>query len=303
MGIYILDDRNETIEEMKNYAMMARRIVKNKYNTFYNFYYDGIKRNIIEKKNILDNISTAIDKREFVPYFQPKYDTKTRKIVSSEALIRWIKPNGEMIPPGKFIPVAEEMGIIARIDDYMFEAICKQQSLWREKGLNVRPISVNISRNKLYEKGFINNYLSIMKQYGVTTEDIQIEITEGSLVKESKVGGNIVNKLRKYGFEVLIDDFGTGYSSISMIKNINATKLKIDKSFVDDTTERGKQMLCYIIGMGKTMNMRTIAEGVETTEQYEFLLKHGCDAIQGYYFAKPMSADMYEEYLKSPIID
>lgn len=299
MGIYILNERHESIEEMKNNAMMARRIVKNKYNTLYNFYYDGIKRSIIEKKNILDNIYKGLDKREFVPYFQPKYDTKTRKIISSEALIRWIKPDGTMIPPVKFIPVAEELGIIGKIDEYMFEAICRQQSIWREKGVKVCPISVNISRNKLYEQGFIDNCLAVMKSYEVTTDDIQIEITEGSLVKESKVGRNIINKLRDNGFEVLIDDFGTGFSSISMIRNISATKLKIDKSFVDDNTDKGKQMLCHIIGMGKTMNMKTIAEGVETKEQYEFLLKHGCDAIQGYYFAKPMPADMYEEYLNA----
>lgn len=297
MGIYILNERKESVEEMKNYAIMARHVIKNKYNALYNFYYDGIKRSIIEKKNILDSIYKGLDNREFVPYFQPKYDTKTRRIVSSEALIRWIKPDGSMIPPVKFIPVAEELGIIGKIDEYMFEAICRQQSLWRKKGVKVCPISVNISRNKLYEQGFIDNCLSVMKSYEVTTEDIQIEITEGSLVKESKVGRNIVNKLRDKGFEVLIDDFGTGFSSISMIRNISATKLKIDKSFVDDNTDKGKQMLCHIIGMGKTMNMKTIAEGVETKEQYEFLLEHGCDAIQGYYFAKPMPADMYEEYL------
>lgn len=297
IGIYILENNDEKIDQIENYAIMASRTIKNRYDVYYSFYYNKLKSIIIEKKNMTDSIYQALENKYFVPYFQPKFSAKTKKIVGAEALIRWQKEDGSFVSPAKFIPIAEEVGIIAEIDKYMFEAVCKQQCIWKTKGLKILPISVNLSRNKLYNANFIDEYMSILSKYKLEPKDIQFEITEGTLYTEEKIGEKIIMTLKNLGFDILIDDFGVGYSSISMIRDINATEMKIDKSFIDDTSERGKALTNYVIKIAEVIGMKTVAEGVETKEQYEFLLKHNCDIIQGYYFAKPMPAKEYEKFL------
>lgn len=297
IGIYILENNDEKIDQIENYAIMASRTIKNRYDVYYSFYYNKLKSIIIEKKNMTDSIYQALENKSFIPYFQPKFDAKTKKIVGAEALIRWQKEDGSFVSPAKFIPIAEEVRIIAEIDKYMFEAVCKQQCIWKTKGLKILPISVNLSRNKLYNANFIDEYMSILSKYKLEPKDIQFEITEGTLYTEEKIGEKIIMTLKNLGFDILIDDFGVGYSSISMIRDINATEMKIDKSFIDDTSERGKALTNYVIKIAEVIGMKTVAEGVETKEQYEFLLKHNCDIIQGYYFAKPMPAKEYEKFL------
>lgn len=297
IGIYVLENNDEKIDQIENYAIMANRTVKNRYDVYYSFYYNELKSIIIEKKNMTDSIYQALENKSFIPYFQPKFDAKTKKIVGAEALIRWQKEDGSFVSPAKFIPIAEEVRIIAEIDKYMFEAVCKQQYIWKTKGLKILPISVNLSRNKLYNANFIDEYMSILSKYKLEPKDIQFEITEGTLYTEEKIGEKIIMTLKNLGFDILIDDFGVGYSSISMIRDINATEMKIDKSFIDDTSEKGKALINYVIKIAEVIDMKTVAEGVETKEQYEFLLKHNCDIIQGYYFAKPMPAKEYEKFL------
>ncbi len=298
MGIYLLEQNDTNLELMQNYAIMARRYIKDKYDIHHAFYTDDIKAEIISRKTIVDDICNALTNREFYPYFQPQYDAKTKKLISAEALIRWIKPNGKMVSPVQFIPLAEEVGIIIDIDEYMFEAVCKQQSLWQQQGYDIVPISVNISRYRLYHSNFIQECMEILNKYNLSTKVIQLEITEGTLLEELDVSEQLVNKLRDLGFSVLIDDFGMGYSSISMVKDINATELKIDKSFIDDMSDKGRKIMEYVIKIANTMNMKTVAEGVETKEQYEFLRDNNCDIIQGYYFAKPMPVGEFTELLK-----
>lgn len=297
MGIYIIGQNEDNLEVIQNYAIMARRHIKNKYDLHYNFYTNSMKNEIINRKNMVDDICEALEGRDFYPHLQPQYDAKTKKMIGAEALIRWIKPNGEFVSPIQFIPLAEEVGIIIDIDEYMFEAVCRQQYIWRSKGYDIVPISVNVSRNRLYHSNFIQECQDILEKYYLTSKDIQIEVTEGTLFEELEVSEQLVNELRNIGFNVLIDDFGMGYSSISMVKDINASELKIDKSFIDDMSEKGREMTKYVIKIAKIMNMKTVAEGVETKEQYEFLRNNDCDVIQGYYFAKPMSSEEFEALL------
>lgn len=298
MGIYIVQPHEYSLMKMENYAILARREAKKRYEAGYRVYDEGLKNERIEFKQLVDNISAALEKGEFYSWFQPKYDAKTQRLVGAEALIRWIKPDGTMISPGTFIPLAERTGLIAQIDDYMFSAVCQQLQQWQDAGYPLLPISINVSRYSLYRKNFIAVHLEMLKQYGLPTNVIQLEVTEGTLYSELEVSEQIVDTLRERGIQVLIDDFGTGYSSISMVKRFNATALKIDKSFVDDMSSTGKKMLKYVIDIAKLMNMRTIAEGVETKEQHEFLRDQDCDVIQGYYFAKPMSAHDFVNLLK-----
>ncbi len=297
MGIYLIKMGERNLDDMQNYAILTRQSIKNKYNTYYDFYHSQMKDAMLENKKLLDNISMALQHHEFQAYYQPQYDAKTQKLIGAEALIRWNNSDGTITMPGYFIPIAEVSGVIKYIDEYMFEEVCRQQHQWKKAGYTTLPISVNVSRHSLYDKEFIQTYLGMLKKYNLTSTDISIEITEGTLFNAIEISEKLVNELRSLGFRVLIDDFGMGYSSISMIKRFKASSLKIDKSFIDDMGKEGKAMTTYIIDIAKLMKMRTIAEGVETKEQYEFLRDHDCDVIQGFYFAKPIPASEFEAML------
>lgn len=299
IGIYEIKDFDEDLIDMENCAIMATNLIKNKYDVEYNFYYKNIKEKFIKDKELIDNIYVAIKNNEFYPYYQPKYSVNNKYLIGAEALIRWIRPDGTFVSPAEFIPVAEQYGAIMDIDIYMFKAVCKQQGIWKRQGIKIVPVSVNVSRKTLYRSNFIQDYLDIIKENGTEAKDIHLEITEGSLVTASEVAENIVDKMKEAGFKVLIDDFGTGYSSICLIKELKADKMKIDKSFIDDMSETGKLFIRHVVEIAKTANMETVAEGVETEEQYRFLKDINCDAIQGYYFAKPMPAKEYEHFLRN----
>lgn len=298
MGIYIIKDKNEDIKSILNCAAIARNSTKNKYDKHYTFYVNNLQNNIIEKKYTIDKIARALRHREFYPYFQGQFDAENKTLIGAEALIRWIRTDGTIVSPAKFIPIAEEVGSIIDIDRYMFIAVCKWQNYWRAQNKEIVPISVNISRASLYRPNIIQEYKTILRQYNLSEKYIQIEITEGILCDELSVSGKIVDELRAAGFGVLIDDFGVGYSSISMVKDIGATELKIDKSFIDDMSPKGQEMIKQVIRLSQTMCMKTVAEGVETKEQYEFLRENHCDIIQGYYFAKPLPSDEFVKLLK-----
>ena len=297
IGIYLLENKHEDIKSILNCASIARNSIKNMNNIHYAFYSHSLKADVIEKKSLIDDILRALREQEFWPYFQPQFDAKTKQLVGAEALIRWIKPDGTIVSPAKFIPIAEEVGSIVNIDKYMLDAVCKWQYYWQSIGKKIVPISINVSRSSLYRPNIVEEYVKILQEYKLSPKYIQIEITEGILCGEWSINGNIVNQLRKAGFDVLIDDFGVGYSSISMVKDIEATDLKVDKSFIDDMSQKGKAMIKHVIDLSKTMKMKTIAEGVETKEQYEFLRDNNCDIIQGYYFAKPLPSSEFVKLL------
>ena len=298
IGIYIIEDNSEDIKSILNCAMIARNSMKHyQYDRYYAFYVNELKANIVEKKYMIDEIAIALKESEFYPYFQAQFDAKTKKIIGAEALIRWIKDDGTFISPLKFISIAEKVGYIVNIDRYMLEAVCKWQNQWQAMGKQIVPISVNISRNSLHRPNIIEECKAILRKYNLSEKYIHIEITEGILCSEWSVSGNVVDNLRKAGFDVLIDDFGTGYSSINMVKDTKATVLKVDKSFIDDMSQKGKAMIKHVIDISKTMKMKTIAEGVETKEQYEFLRDNNCDIIQGYYFAKPLPSNEFVKLL------
>lgn len=297
MGIYLIKMNETNLNAMQNYAILTRQNIKKKYNIYYDFYNMNTKDNMLHNKRLIDKISMALQKHEFQPYYQPQYDAQSQKLIGAEALIRWKHPDGTVIMPGNFIPVSEIAGAIMYIDYYMFEEVCRQQHQWKKAGYTTLPISVNVSRHSLYDKEFLQNYMAILKKYELDCTDISIEITEGTLFNAIEISEKLVNDLRNLGFHVLIDDFGMGYSSISMVKRFKASALKIDKSFVDDMSEEGRKMMTYIIGIARLMHMKTVAEGVETKEQYEFLRDHDCDVIQGFYFAKPMPSYEFETLL------
>lgn len=298
IGICYMNDKNQSIETLEVNAVIARKKSKNKINEFYSYFKDDNLHEMIDSKSILDDMNQALINDEFKLVFQPKFDPKSRKIVGAEALIRWIKADGSVIVPDQFIPIAEKTGFITFIDSYVFKEVCTKQAEWHNKGYAIVPISINISREKLKDQNFLYEYLKIVSDTGVDKEYIQLEITEGDTYSYDNVKTNIVSLIKDAGFKVLIDDFGVGYSSLTMLKDIRADVLKLDRSFIMDETEAGKAMIKYIIKIAKLFNYKITAEGVETEEQFN-LLKEDCDAIQGYYFAKPLEESLFiETYLK-----
>ena len=297
VGVCYMDNKNISIENLEVNAIIAKKKSKNKLNQFYSYFKESNLDEIIDNKNILDDMNNALINKEFRLVYQPKFDAKTQKIVGAEALIRWRKADNSDIFPNEFIPIAEKTGFITFIDTYVFKLVCEKQAEWMEKGYDIVPISVNISREKLKDESFIYEYLKIIGNIGIEKEYVELEITEGDTYSYD-VKTNIVDIIKDAGFKVLIDDFGVGYSSLTMLKNVHADVLKLDRSFVIDESSSGKYMLKHIIKIAKAFEYKVLAEGVETEEQYKLLLNEDCDEIQGYYFSKPLEEeDFVDKYL------
>ena len=298
-GIYYVDKYDEDVEAMLDCATLAHNYAKQDRNGVYKIYTDMMKEGILEKKQLSDQIEHAYRNHEFVAYYQPKYDSKTQKLAGAEALIRWRRPNGQMVSPGLFVPLAEESGFVRKLDEYIFKEVCFAQKRWLDQGLLVVPISVNLSRRHLENPEFIDEYKKILDESGVPIEYIQLEITESAILDKQDELIAIMDRLHQLGFTILMDDFGTGYSSLMMLKSVPVDVMKLDKSFVDDYNDvKGEQIIRRVMQMAQDLNIEVTAEGVETQEQYEFLKSIDCNMIQGYYFARPMPEDEFEKCIE-----
>lgn len=300
VGVYILKNRKHTVERILFRSDVARRTIKGQHDKLYAFYSDEIKQKQIRNKEIEDRMEKALEKGEFYVCYQPKYSTQSKEIVGAEALVRW-RMNGEnVIPPSEFIPLFESNGFIKQLDKYVFEQACKDMRSWLDKGLDVKPVSVNLSQMQLYNSNFIKEYMEIRERYELKPKYVQLELTETALFENTVVLENVINQLHELGFEVLMDDFGKGYSSLNMLKNVEVDTVKIDKSFVDDigNNKRVERIIATIISLVRSLNMHVVAEGVENEIQYKFLNLVECDEIQGFYFSKPIEAKEYEKMLK-----
>ncbi|WP_312627271.1 bifunctional diguanylate cyclase/phosphodiesterase [Scandinavium sp.] len=238
-----------------------------------------------ESRTLEHDMALAIMNKEFVVYYQPIVDSFSREIYSYEALIRWVHPRKGILSPDSFIPVAEKTGMINEVGKSVLSMACREAASW---AVPVK-ISVNVSPVQLSSKAFAGIVLSVLKETGLPADRLELEVTESSLFIESKTPMNTLNKLRALGVQISIDDFGTGYSSLSRLSRLAFDKIKIDKSFVQSisTQEDALNIIKLITGMAKSLNMKTVAEGVETQEQLESLQTLGCDFVQGYLFSKP----------------
>lgn len=238
-----------------------------------------------ESRTLEHDMALALANKEFVVYYQPIVDSFTQEIYSYEALIRWIHPLKGILSPDTFIPVAEKTGMINEMGKSMLEMACREAASWAIPA----KISVNVSPVQLSSKAFAGIVVSILNETGLSADRLELEVTESSLFTESKTPMNTLNRLRALGVKISIDDFGTGYSSLSRLSRLAFDKIKIDKSFVNSvsTQEDALNIIRLITGMAKSLNMKTVAEGVETQEQLDSLKALGCDLIQGYLFGKP----------------
>ena len=297
IGIYQLTDEDNNISEAMDKAIIAHSMSKG--DVFDKFHiYDKNMEKMLEKESKIEHeMNTALKDNEFEVYYQPKINIKNDTLYGAEALVRW-NHNGKMIPPSEFIPVFEKNKFILKLDLYIFEQVCRDKKMWKEKYNQNLIVSVNVSREHFLDEHFLEKYLLIASKYGINPNEIDLEITESATIEAGIDIIEIMNKMKKLGFLISIDDFGTGYSSLSALQDMPADILKIDKSFVDRIGKNEKNIIDYILNIAKELNLKTIAEGVETEQQRDYLYEKGCDIIQGYYYAKPMPEKEFEEYMK-----
>lgn len=298
-GVYVVTDRSLPISFMCDRAALAAKTVKGHYMKSYAFYDDKMRLSIENEQNIINEMSDALENNEFVPYYQPKYDVKTNKPVGAEAHARWIHPTKGFISPGVFIPIFEKNGFISKLDFYIWECVCKQLKEWKDSGVPLFPVSVNVSRVNLYNPNLSKIIIELTKKYDVEPKYFNIEITESVYTDDNVMIDDITSQLRNNGFTILMDDFGSGYSSLNVLKDVQVDMLKMDMMFMFKAKYDGRAetIISSVIRMAKWLNIPVIAEGVDKAEQVEFLKSVGCDYIQGFYFSKPLPVAEYEKLI------
>ncbi|AZZ94877.1 EAL domain-containing protein [Hahella sp. KA22] len=292
------DDGSEMAFIMQNADIAMYHAKKSGRNSYQFFRADmnarASKRLLLESK-----LRQALKEGEFILHYQPQVELISGEITGAEALIRWRDPGGGLIPPAQFIPIAEECGLIISIGRWVLNEACRQMKAWRDSGCRSTPISVNISALEFRNKGFLDSINDILAQYQLPAGLLKLELTESILMHDIKSSINVLDELKSIGVLLSIDDFGTGYSSLSYLQRLPIDTLKIDQSFVRDlTTEKDDAtIVSAVIGMGKNLGQKVIAEGVETLEQLNILRSYLCDEGQGFQFSRPLSANDYARFL------
>lgn len=267
----------------------------------YQFYSAEMTDTALHRVELENDIKLALDMHEFHVFFQPKINALTDKVIGLEALIRWRHPKKGLIFPNDFIPFAEQIGLISKIDTYVMKQAIETVLEWKRKGLDTGVLSLNVSTKQLDDAHYPDEVLNIVQTLGYDCKDLEIEILESQIINNSQNVIEVLENLRKIGVKISLDDFGTGYSSLSYLKHLPVDKLKIDRSFVQDIPKDKADMAIVktIIALGKNLGLELIVEGVETQEQVDFLREEGCPNIQGYFFSKPLSVRDCELYLKA----
>ena len=296
IGAYKINLKDRDIKKVLDKSDMARSKIKGVYDTNYYLFDEKLENQLIEEQKIEAYMEEALTNHEFVIYYQPKIFTQNEKMAGAEALVRWYRGK-EIIPPDKFIPLFEKNKFIIKLDLYIFEQVCKDLVSWRKEYQYMPTISINVSKEHFVDENFINEYVKICNQYDIETSCIDLEITESATIDTNINILEVLNNIKAEGFIISIDDFGTGYSSLNMLQNMPIDIIKIDKVFIDKADLLShNNMINYIMFIAKNLGVQTIAEGIETKEQMEFIRNIKCDIIQGYYYSKPISKEEFEKY-------
>ena len=301
VGVYQNVDKNVDIDVRFERAKIALNKIRDSAVKNVFIFDDKLKEKEMFEEELIEEFPTAIKEKQFVVYYQPKFNIRGDKPVlsSAEALIRWNHPVKGLISPGVFIPLFEEKGLIEQLDLYVWKEAAAQIRKWKEELGKYVPVSVNVSRVDLFDPTLVDTLINITKENGLANSDLLLEITESAATEEINIIIDKINELRMLGFKIEIDDFGTGYSSLSMINKIPLDALKIDMIFIRNafTSQNDNQMIKIIIDIASYLKVPTIAEGVETIEQVAVLKTLGCDIVQGYYFSKPIPADEFKKFI------
>lgn len=298
-GLYRIDDKTLPVSVMCDRANMALWKAKGNFKNPYCEYDEKMRQQVLKEQKIINAMEMAIQNKEFTLYLQPKYDIEKGTIIGAEALVRWISLENGFISPGDFIPVFENNGFVYEVDKFIWEESCRYLRKWLDEGREVHPISVNVSRIDLYDPKLVQHLVDLREKYQMPSQYLELEITESAYTEDPEQIITITRQLREAGFVILMDDFGTGYSSLNMLKDIQIDVLKLDMGFLksSDYSAKGGNILTAILKMAESLKMQTIAEGVETKEQVEFLKSIGCKYVQGFYYSKPLPVDEFEKLI------
>ncbi len=299
IGISIYPDNARDVETLIKYADVAMYRAKEEGRNNFQFFAPEMNFRSNQLFELENDLRLAFECHEFLLHFQPQLDLHSGQVCGAEALLRWHNPQKGYIPPGKFIPVAEETGQIMAIGEWVLRSACQQLAKWRKQGMPHFPIAVNLSIRQLRQSDLHLLITKVLHETGLQAQDLELEITEGIMLGETEFVTAFWDQMQKLGVQLSIDDFGTGYSSLSYLKKLPVDKLKIDQSFVRDieVDENDDAIVRSIIALGHQFKLRVIAEGVETAAQLEFLRNSGCDEIQGYYFSHPLPPDEFFKFI------
>ncbi len=259
------------------------------------------KNRIRETADIASQLIHAIDHNELYLVFQPKVDLSTMQPVSAECLVRWQNASGQLISPGQFIPIAEDANLIGKIDEWVLNEAYKTIQSWKQTTNQIMPVAINVSAQQFHEPYFIDSVKKALDLYQIEPELIEIEITEYSLIEDNTLAENQIQSLYEMGVSVSVDDFGTGQSNLATLLELPINHIKIDQSFIKYglKSTKGMKILESIVQLGASLGIKMTAEGVETQEQLNCVMKFGCHQVQGYFFSKPLNSDDYLTYINS----
>lgn len=301
VGISIFPDDGAEPDKLVNFADMALRTAAHSSPNSYFFFSQEMNEETEDRLAMERDLRKGLIQNEFALFFQPQLDVKTGKINAAEALVRWFHPTRGMVSPVRFIPIAEDTGLIIPLGDWILKEALRHIKLWDEIGLPKISIAVNLSAIQFQQEDLAGSIEKILEESGVPPERLELELTESVVMQDARKADNILSRLSRIGIKLAIDDFGTGYSSLSYLKRFAVDRLKIDQSFVRDMTHNADdaEIARAIINLGHTLGLEIVSEGVETKEQLELLKQQGCDIIQGYYISKPIPASDIPDFLKT----
>jgi len=300
IGISIYPNDSDNVNTLMKNADSAMFKAKNNGKNRHCFYDRTMTQKAFERVFLETALREALEKDEFVVYFQPQIDARDDSLVGMEALVRWQHPVLGLVPPNKFIPLAEDTGMIVKLDRVVMQKAMSQFRLWHQAGLKPGKLSLNLAMKQLETSDFIDYLDSLIKEENCKINFLELEVTESQIMHNPEKSIEVLHKINDLNISLAIDDFGTGYSSLAYLKRLPINKLKIDRSFIKDLPSDPEDIALSktIISLCKNLNLDVIAEGVETVEQKDFLLDNGCNLIQGYYYSHPLSVEKMTEYLK-----
>jgi diguanylate cyclase (GGDEF)-like protein/PAS domain S-box-containing protein len=292
IGVTTYPEDGQSAELLIRNADLAMYQAKEKGRSNYQFYEKGMNVRAVERQSIEGDLRFALERDEFILHYQPKIDLKTGEITGVEALIRWQHPQRGLVGPMQFISVAEDCGLMLPIGKWVLRESCRQAKVWQDDGLPAIEMAVNVSSVEFRNDKFLEGISTILKETGLEAKYLELELTESVLMQHAEFSVPVLRNLKAMGVRLAIDDFGTGYSSLSYLRQFPIDTLKVDQSFIHEINAETDEatIISAVINMGCRLKHRVIAEGVETAEQLAFLRAHGCDEVQGYYFAQPMPA-------------
>jgi diguanylate cyclase (GGDEF)-like protein/PAS domain S-box-containing protein len=300
IGIAAYPEDGTEVESLMKKADLAMYHAKEAGCDSYQFFESEMNDRAIERQSLENGLHHAIERQQLVLHYQPTLDLATGGIIGAEALIRWRHPQRGLVPPLKFIAIAEDCGVIAPIGQWVLREACRQVRAWQLAGLPRFGIAINVSSLELRTPGFASGVRAVLKETGLEPKYLELEITETGLMKDSPAVLAVLKELKALGVGLALDDFGTGYSSLSHLKSFPIDSIKIDQSFVRDlaTDDNDAGIVTALIGMGKSLHMKVVAEGVETQAQLQILREHGCPMGQGFFFSRPVPAEEFVRLLE-----